>query len=371
MPQREKEMKYFRKNIDQMKPYVPGIQPKEKGWLKLNTNESPFPPSPKAIAAAMKATGGSLALYPDPKADEMRRTIAQIFRVTPEMVLVGNGSDEILSIIARAFLEKGKKALILHPTYSLFATIAEIQDAKIIRQKLNSDFTLPDEVFQEKADCAFISNPNPQAGTLFSRHQMERIARNIGGILVIDEAYADFAPRNCLALVKKYRNVIVTRTLSKSYSLAGMRIGFAIANKEIIDGLMKIKDSYNVNRLSQIIAIEALKDREYFKKNTEEIIRQRKFLTKALKILGFSVLPSYSNFILTKPPRETTAKRLYKELVARKVLIRYFDTKELRDYVRISIGSQEQNNDLLKAIKLSFIRFGVDYPETPFGVVKF
>lgn len=364
-------MKYFRRNIVAMEPYVPGIQPKEKGWLKLNTNENPFPPSPRAIESAIAALNGNLALYPDPKADELRKTIGDIYHVGADMVIAGNGSDEILSIIARAFLDRGRKALIVHPTYSLFSTIAEIQGAKIIRQKLNSDFTLNEEIFTKKADCAFIANPNPQAGTLFSIGQMERLARTIGGILVIDEAYVDFAPRNCLPLVRKYKNVIITRTLSKSYSLAGMRIGFAISNRIIIDGLMKIKDSYNLNRISQIIAVEALKDREYFKKNTEEIIRQRKFLSKALKTLGFEVLPSASNFILVKPPSSIKAKKLYQELLARKVLIRFFDTKELKSYLRISVGNQAQNNDLLKAIKLSFIRFGVDYPETPFGVVKF
>lgn len=364
-------MSYFRDNIERMQAYIPGIQPKEKGWLKLNTNENPFPPSPKAVNAAKMAIDGGLALYPDPKADELRRIIAKIYRVNQDMVIVGNGSDEILSIIARAFLDKGKKALLLDPTYSLFSTIAEIQHAKIIRQDLNADFELPAEIFEKKADCAFIANPNPQAGTLFSTSQMERLARSIGGVLVIDEAYVDFAPRTCLSIAKKFRNVIITRTLSKSYSLAGMRIGFAIANSPLIDGLMKIKDSYNINRISQIIAIEALKDREYFKENTREIIKQREFLRKALKILGFKVFPSESNFILVKPPDAITAKKLYEELVTRKVLVRYFDTKKLKSYLRISVGSQAQNNDLLKAIKLSFIQFGVDYPETPFGVVKF
>lgn len=364
-------MKYFRKNIERMQGYVPGIQPRGEGWLKLNTNENPFPPSPDVIEALSRALDGSLSLYPDPAADELRVTIARICRVKPDMVIAGNGSDEILSIITRSFLSAGKRALILHPTYSLFETLITIQGAGIIRQKLDPDFNIQDELFTKKADCAFIANPNPQAGTLFSREQMARLARTIGGILVIDEAYVDFAPRNCLPLVKKYGNVIVTRSLSKSYSLAGLRVGFAIAQPSIVEGMMKVKDSYNLNRLSQVAAVAALKDRERFKKNVGEIIRQRKFLSGALKTLGFRVMPSAANFLLATPPNGITAAQLYRELLERKVLIRYFDTKELRDYVRITVGSGGQNNDLLKAIKLSFIRFKVNYPETPFGVVKF
>ena len=364
-------MKYFRENIDKMKGYIPGIQPKEEGWLKLNTNESSFPPSPAALGALSRAINGSLALYPSPAADELRKTVAKTYRIKSDMVLVGNGSDEVLSIIARSFLEKGKKALILHPTYSLFETIVDIQGAKLIKQKLNDDFTLPDRVFTKKADCAFIANPNPQAGTLFSKDEMERLARRIGGILVIDEAYVDFSPRNCLSLVSKYKNIIVTRTLSKSYSLAGMRIGFAIAQKPVIDGMMKVKDSYNVNRLSQAVAIAALEDRLYFRKSVREIIRQRKLMMKALKLLGFEVMPSASNFILTKPPRGITARQLYRALLERKVLIRYFDTKELRQYVRITVGNNKQNSEMLNVIKLAFEDFNVDCPDTTFEIVKF
>jgi histidinol-phosphate aminotransferase len=362
---------YFRRTIAKMEGYVPGIQPKEKGWLKLNTNENPFPPSPKVMTALSAALNGSLAKYPDPTCDQLRRTIAKICRVKPSMVLVGNGSDEILAIIARSFLDRGRRALILHPTYSLFETIIEIQGAKLIKQKLDPDFTLPEEVFLRRADCAFVANPNPQAGTLFAKEDMARLAKTIGGILVIDEAYVDFAPRNCLPLVKKHRNVIVSRTLSKSYSLAGMRTGFAIASEALIEGMMKVKDSYNVNRLSQAAAIAALEDRDYFRNTVSAVKGERKFLTGALKKLGFRVLPSAANFILAEPPEALAAKDLYEELLARKVLVRFFDTKELRRYVRITVGNRQQNNELLKSIKLAMIRFKVDYPETSFGVVKF
>ena len=363
--------KYFRRAISRMEGYVPGIQPKEPGWLKMNTNENPFPPSRKVIDALKEALDGKLAKYPDPTADELRRTIARIHRVKKEMVLAGNGSDEILAIIARSFLEKGKTALILHPTYSLFETIVNVQGAKVIRQETGPDFSLPKGIFKQKADCAFIANPNPQAGTLFARKDMERLAKSIGGILVIDEAYADFAGRNCLSMVGRFGNVIISRTLSKSYSLAGMRIGYAISRPEMIEGMMKVKDSYNVNRLSQIAGTAALNDREYFRGNIAELKRQRTFLRKALQSLGFHVMPSSSNFVLAKPPEGITAKELYEELLARKVLVRFFDTDELREYVRISVGDSAQNNGLLKSVKLSFIRYGIDYPETSFGVVKF
>ncbi len=353
-----------------MKGYEPGFQPVEDGWLKLNTNENPYPPSPKVLETIKNSIDSSLALYPSPTAEPVRQKIARLYRLKPETILIGNGSDEVLAIICRSFLEKGKTLLITEPTYSLYEVLARIQNAKIKKIKLNPDFTLSENIFKQKADLTFISNPNPPAGTLFSKTQMNRLCKTASGIVVIDEAYVDFSTQNCLDLLKKYDNLIITRTLSKSFFLAGLRVGFAIARQPIIEGMMKVKDSYNVNYLSQIAAIAVLDDIRYFKNSIKKICQQREFLSNALKILGFKVFPSQANFILAQPPK-VPAGKFYQELYERKVLVRFFDAPNLRKYLRITVGTPEQMQEFLKAVKLSMIRFKISIPETSFGVVKY
>ncbi len=361
---------YFRENIQRMKGYEPGFQPAEDGWLKLNTNENPYPPSPKVLKTIKNSIDLSLALYPSPTAEPVRQKIARLYRLKPETILVGNGSDEVLSIISRSFLEKGRTLLITEPTYSLYEVLARIQNAKIKKIKLNPDFTLSENIFKQKADLTIISNPNPPAGTLFSKIQMNRLCKTAGGIVVIDEAYVDFSTKNCLGLLKKYDNLIIVRTLSKSFFLAGLRVGFAIARQPIIEGMMKVKDSYNVNYLSQIAAVAVLDDIRYFKNSIRKICQQREFLSNALRILGFKVFPSQANFILAQPPKVAAAK-FYQELYKQKVLVRFFDTPNLRKYLRITIGTPEQMQEFLKAVKLSMVRFKIKVPEASLGVVKY
>ncbi len=328
---------------------MPGIQPTDSGWLKLNTNENPYPPPPPLLKAIHNVAAEQLALYPPPLWDPVREKFARASGVKSEMVLVGNGSDELLSIITRCFVDKGDPLLVTEPTYSLYQVLADIQGAVIKKIKLGDDFSLPEELFEQSAPLTMISNPNPPAGTLYTAEEMARLAKSVDGILVIDEAYVDFARWNCLDLVTQYDNLIILRTLSKSFSLAGLRVGFAIAQKEIIDGMIKVKDSYNVNCLSQVAAAAAVDNRDYFEENIEKICRERKRLSTELEALGWRVFPSDANFILTEP-EGIQAREVYEGLLERKILVRFFDRPGLDRYLRITIGTVQQSQQLLTAI---------------------
>ena len=343
-------MRLFRNSIENLKGYVPGFQPKESGFIKLNTNENPYPPSPKVLEALRDATGEKLRLYPDPVSDKLRDQIASIFKVKRNWVIVGNGSDEILDLAVRATVGRNDKVFITDPTYILFEVLAKVQEAKVIRCPLGEGFDLPENLAVRGAKIVMISNPNTPTGTLFKQKRIEEICRNASGLVLIDEAYVDFAESHCMDLVKKFRNVIVTRTLSKSFSLAGLRVGFAVSRPEVIETLMKIKDSYNVNRLSQIAALEALKDLKWMKEAARRIVRDREFLSDKLRVLGFEVIPSQANFVFAKHP-SYPAFKLYKKLYDRKILVRHFDLPRLKAYLRISIGTHQEMIKLIKAIE--------------------
>jgi len=361
---------YFREAIESLDGYVPGIQPEGSGWLKLNTNENPFPPSPRVLDAVRQAAADGLALYPNPTAEPVRRAAAAAFGVTPEMVLVGNGADEVLSIIARACVGKGARVVVGDPTYTLVEVLVAIQEGRLTRVRLLQDFTLPERFFGRSAALVYLPNPNAPSGVLHPADEVDRLCETTDGIVVLDEAYADFAREHCLGLVEKYSNLIVLRTLSKSYSLAGVRVGFAIAQPELIAGLMKVKDSYNMNALSQAAAVAALEDRTYWQACGGRVVTPREFLSGALTALGFKVVPSQANFVFARPPKRA-AKDFYEELVSRQVLVRYFDRPRVDRFLRITVGNEAQNQDLLKAMKLTMIALGLKVPDTPFGVVKF
>ncbi len=343
-------MSYLRENIERMDGYTPGFQPKGEGWIKLNTNESAFPPSPKVIEALRQAVDGRLRLYPDPLADRVREKIGETYRVDQECVIVGNGCDEVLSIAAQAFLDEGRVMLMTRPTYILYRVLGQMQGARVLEVPLNDDFSLPEELFSHKASLTFISNPNPPSGILYDKKDMERLCRQTGGVVVIDEAYVDFALDNCLSLLEKYDNAIIARSLSKYMALAGLRVGFAIANRDLIQGMMKIKDSYNVNTLSQVGAVAALDDIEYYSTRAEEVCHARKSLSGKLRKLGWKVFPSEANFIFAIPAG-MEAEKMYDQLFRRKILVRYFDAPETRHGLRITIGSPEENRRLIQAVQ--------------------
>jgi histidinol-phosphate aminotransferase len=343
---------YFRSNIAAMDGYIPGEQPRDENLVKLNTNENPYPPSPRVLAALRKATTSSLRLYPEPLSDSLRHIAAEVYGVRPENILAGNGSDEILSILLRCFVGRGDRVAFPVPTYSLYETLVAIQDGEQVRVDYAGDFTVPPELHSANAAVTFLCNPNSPSGTLVSLAEIEELSRAVSGILVVDEAYIDFADDegvSAIPLIEKNSNLIVLRTFSKSFSLAGMRIGLAFAPAELIAGMMKVKDSYNLNRLSLIAATAALHDLSWMRRNARRIQQSRKKLIEGLRNLGFYVYPSQANFVMARKKGQTQ-KGLYEALKEKKIFVRYFDTEMLQDCLRITVGAPAEIEALLQAI---------------------
>ncbi len=344
-------MAYFRKNIETMTGYVPGEQPPpDVKVIKLNTNENPYPPSPAVMEILRTFNPELLRRYPDPVSNRVRSAVSRVFGVPEDWVLVGNGSDEILSMLVRACCEPGRPVAYATPTYVLYRTLAELQDAPYVEAAYDEDYNLPvEELLRSDGALTVVCTPNSPSGTTVPLDQLERLASKLSGILAVDEAYMDFAEGDALALVKKNGNVIVLRTLSKGYSMAGLRLGFGVARPDLIDGLMKIKDSYNVDALSCLLGAAAIEDQAHKNLNASRVKASREKLSAALKEMGFSVWPSQSNFLLTRPPGGD-AERLYKSLKEEGILIRYFKQPRLDDKLRISVGTDEENTVLIKAL---------------------
>ena len=344
---------YFRKNIAALAGYVPGEQPRDENVIKLNTNENPYPPSPRVLAALRKATSRSLRLYPEPLADSLRAVAATVYGVKPENILAGNGSDEILSIIMRSFVGPEDRVAFPVPTYSLYDTLIAIQQGERITVDYPPDFSVPEALASQNAALTFLCNPNSPSGTLVPLQDIERLARAVSGILVIDEAYVDFAESegaSTLPLIRQFPNLVVLRTFSKSFSLAGMRIGLAFASDEIISGMMKVKDSYNLNRLSLVAATAALRDMPWMTRNIRRIQQSRRQLSAGLRKMGFYVYPSHANFLMARK-KEQNLKDVYEKLKSKKILVRYFDIPGLQDSLRITVGTPLEIRALLKAMK--------------------
>lgn len=344
-------MSYFRKNIEILSGYVPGEQPPpDAKVIKLNTNENPYPPSPAVMEILRTLDPEHLRRYPDPLSNRVRRAVSRVFGVPEDWVLVGNGSDEILSMLVRACCEPGRPVAYAMPTYVLYRTLAELQDAPCLETAYDEDYNLPVEKLLE-ADGALtiVCTPNSPSGTTASLDQLGRLASKLSGVLAVDEAYVDFADGDALGLVQKHGNVIVLRTLSKGYSLAGLRLGFGVARPDLIDGLMKIKDSYNVNALSCLLGAAAIEDQAHKNANVSRVKASREKLSAALKETGCRVWPSQSNFLLTRPPNGD-AERLYRSLKEEGILVRYFKQPRLDDKLRISVGTDEENAVLIQAL---------------------
>ncbi len=343
-------MNWLRDNIAGLEPYQPGIQPREAGFVKLNTNENPYPPAPGAMAALREIAEDRLRLYPDPLSDRLREVIAEVYGFPVERIIAGNGSDELLSLALRCFAGEGDRVAYPTPSYSLFGVLARIQGAKCAEYKLDGNFGLPEEFFGVKAAIKLIASPNSPTGTVYPIDTIQRLLEETEGVVLVDEAYVDFAEESCLPLLLDFPNLLVTRTCSKSYSLAGLRVGYAFASEEIVSGMMKVKDSYNLNAVSMAAAAAALADREYFLETTARIVAERERLAGTLAGMGFTVFPSGANFLLCRPP-EGRAGDLYEALLDRKILVRWFDTPRLREFLRISIGTPEQMDLLTGAIR--------------------
>jgi histidinol-phosphate aminotransferase len=357
--------------IRKLHGYVPGEQPKISGLIKLNTNENPYPPSPKVLRAIRNAADGRLRLYPNPTADRLREKLAALHGCAPDNIIVGNGSDELLALTTRAFVEPadGKRSTraqrtiqYFTPSYSLYPVLADIAGALKSAVPLNPDFTLPrldpsrrGSGWDFRAALTFVTTPNAPSGRAFSLEELEALARAHKGVLVLDEAYVDFARENAMALALKYPHVIVARTFSKAYSLCFLRVGYCVGHPELIAALHKARDSYNVNGLGQIAAEATLDDLACYRRNFRRVIATRERLTEALNALGFETLPSQTNFILTRPPL-FPAEQWLQKLRDKKILVRWWDYAEVRDYLRITIGTDEEMDALLKAARQLAVR---------------
>ncbi|MEK7209824.1 MAG: histidinol-phosphate transaminase [Candidatus Binatota bacterium] len=345
--------RYLRKNIAAMAGYIPGEQPQNSGFIKLNTNENPYPPSPRVLSSLRKAADRSLRLYPEPLSDSLRDLAAARFGVRAENILAGNGSDELLSILARCFVGRGDRVVYPVPTYTLYDTLIAIQEGEEIGVDYPADFSLPEGLYAEKAALTFLCNPNSPSGTLVSLKEIEKLAGSVSGILVVDEAYIDFAEgegASSIPLVHRFSNLVVLRSFSKSFSLAGMRIGLAFAAEEVIAGMLKVKDSYNLNRLSLVAGVAALQDLPWMARNVSRIQRSRKKLTRGLKKMGFHVYPSQANFVMARKEGQNL-RGLYEELKRRKILVRYFDLPGLKDSLRITVGTPQEIKILLQEME--------------------
>jgi histidinol-phosphate aminotransferase len=342
-----------RATVREMTGYTPGEQPAPgERVVKLNTNENPFPPSERVMQSVAGISAETLRRYPQPTADEFRDAAAQLHGVTRDHIIAGNGSDDLLTIATRCFIPPGGKLAYPEPTYSLYPILAKLQDAVAVPVPWDKDFSLPiDALASSGASAIYLANPNAPTGTFVSPMKVTQLARQFHGLLLVDEAYADFAEDNCIALVQEFPNVLVVRTLSKAYSLAGLRFGYAIGRPNLIAEMMKVKDSYNCDAISIVAAIAALQDQGYASWTWEKIKSERVRVTAELTQLGWSVLPSQANFVFAAVPGGR-GQDMYRGLKEQGILVRFFDVPGQRDKLRITIGQSHENNALLAGIKM-------------------
>jgi len=338
---------FVRPNIRAMEGYVPGEQPRHGAFIKLNTNENPYPPSPRVFEAVRRAlTGDQLRKYPDPLGTSFREAAGRLLGVDPHCILIGNGSDEILTMLVRTFVPEGGLIAAPTPSYILYRSLAEIQGARFQAMPFTSDWQLHPRQSPVGAHLTFVPSPNSPSGTLVD----EAALAAWPGLLVIDEAYVDFADRNCLHLAKTLPNVVVTRSLSKSHGLAGIRFGFAVADRDLIDNLYKVKDSYNCDVLSLAAATAAIEDQAYLQATRARVLATRARMTAALRELGFTVQDSQANFVwcrrLDRPVRP-----IYEELKRRRILVRCMSYADYGDGLRISVGTDADIDRLLDELR--------------------
>ncbi len=330
--------------------YTPGEQPREPDVVKLNTNENPYPPSPAVAEAIRRFDAELLRRYPDPNGDRLRERIAEIHRCRPENVICANGSDEALVWCARAFGARGDPIGWFDPSYSLYPVLAAAEERPAAPVPLgpNFEWAMPADY---RAPLFFLTHPNAPTGRAYPRARIEEFCRRNPGVVVVDEAYADFARENAADLALAFPNVVVTRTLSKSFSLAGLRFGYALGPADLIGALFKLKDSYNVDRLTQEIALAALSDLDHLRANVARIVATREAAARRLTGLGFAVTPSEANFLWVKPPAALPARTLFERLRAERIFIRYFPGPRTGEHVRITVGTDAQMDRLLAAVE--------------------
>lgn len=385
---RAKPLSLIRPLVRRLHPYIPGEQPKIKGLIKLNTNENPYPPSPGVLKAVKAATDGRLRLYPHPTAELLREKLARLHRCNAENIIVGNGSDELLAMAVRCIVEPvsghiaraGKTSSstshrlqpfsrsgtpgarpsevvqFFTPSYSLYPVLAEIHGAAQNPVPLDPSFGLPEisglkgaKKWDFDAALTFITTPNAPSGHGYSTAQLDELCGLQRGVVVLDEAYVDFAQEHALSLALKYSHVLVARTFSKAYSLCFQRVGYFVGHPDLVAALHKIRDSYNVNGLGQVAAVATLDDLPYYRANFRRILDTRQLVSGHLTELGFEVLPSQTNFILVRPPTGS-AKQWLQKLRDRRILVRWFDQPQIQNYLRITIGTPQEALMLIRAV---------------------
>jgi len=349
---------FWNERVKSLSPYVPGEQPKDKQFIKLNTNENPYPPSPKVIEAIQRAAAEQLRLYPDPECTEFRQAIAKSYGVKLEQVFAGNGSDEVLGFAFGAFFESGKNENILFPdiTYSFYPVYSDLWDIPYRTIPLCEDFSVNIDDYMIQSGGVIFPNPNAPTGIAINSNDIQRIAEYLGKInkvLIVDEAYAAFGAQSVVSFIDKYSNLLTVHTLSKSASLAGLRVGFAIGNEKLIEGLCRIRDSFNsytLDRLALAGATAAIEDVNYYNEINQRVINTRQRTANALQDLDFYVLPSSANFLFVKP-QKTSGADFFTALREKGILVRHFNKERISDFLRISIGTDEQMNVLIETCK--------------------
>ncbi|ANJ66172.1 histidinol-phosphate transaminase [Halothiobacillus diazotrophicus] len=343
--------------VHELTPYVPGEQPKGMGLVKLNTNENPYGPSPKVLAAISSVLNDTLRLYPDPTASELRQTIAEYYALSPNQVFVGNGSDEVLAFVFQSLLAHGRPVLFPDISYSFYPVYCQLYGIEYRAIPIDDQMAIvPKDYFGAEATGIggiVFPNPNAPTGRLMSLLDIERlVAGHPGVVVVVDEAYIDFGGQSAVTLIDRYPNLLVTQSLSKSRSLAGLRVGLALGHPDLIEALVRVKDSFNsypLDRLALVGAQAAFLDTAYFEETRQRIMDDRDGLTAALKARGFEVIPSAANFVFARHPQYSGAE-LYQGLRAQSVIVRHFNKPRIADFLRITVGTTAQNQALLTAL---------------------
>ena len=346
------------KSVRRLEAYTPGEQPKARSVVKLNTNENPYPPSPACAEVLKKFPLDRLRRYPDPVFADLRAALAELNGTTPERVFVGNGSDEVLAVAAKTFVEDDEAIGSLDPSYSLYKTLAAIRNVKWVGLARGPKGPSPVARIPSNVSLFLWTNPNAPTGELAEPSEIAAFAKRFRGVVIVDEAYADFSRTNCMpfAAAGRNRNVIVMRTFSKSYSLAGLRVGYCVGPEDLIAAMYKVKDSYNVDAVAQAVALAAVKDQAWMRANVAKVVKTRARFVRELESRGWDVIPSESNFVFARPPAPAKAAELFELLRARNIFVRYFPGPKTGDRLRITIGTDGQMKALLSALDDRFSR---------------
>lgn len=346
--------RFWSAKVNTLTPYVPGEQPKVSNLIKLNTNENPYGPSPKVLDALKAEAADSLRLYPDPNADQLKQSIASYYKVSPQHIFVGNGSDEVLAHTFQGLLKQDKPLIFPDITYSFYPVYCGLYDVEFINQPLTESFKIDLSEYPSENGGVIFPNPNAPTGRVLTLSEIEAfLKKNTDSVVVVDEAYIDFGGESAIALVKDYPNLLVIQTLSKSRSLAGLRVGFAVGNPELIEGLERVKNSFNsypLDRFAISGAVAAIEDQPYFEKTCKAIIDSRNQLTTQLEALDFTVLPSATNFVFAKHA-SVDAMSIAAKLREQSIIVRHFKQERIQQYLRITIGTKEECQALVDAMK--------------------